>query len=111
MEALNLSLYPTFKPQSKVAPVAEQIDPLQRPNCTNPLASLENTLNSILTQQTEETNVIRTRRILGETAQNLCDEQLECIVAEFQFLISSWLDEYEQEVFNGMTLKEVLNEG
>ncbi len=109
METLNLPLYPTLEPRLKVTPKSNITSP--QINYSNPLAALESSLNSILPTRPEETNVIRTRKMLGETAQELSDEQIECIVSEFQFLINSWLDEYEQDVFNGMTLKEILHEG
>jgi hypothetical protein len=47
---------------------------------------------------------------LGEVSRNFSDEQMLVIISEFQFLIETWLDEYEKEVFKGMTLKEILNE-
>jgi len=51
------------------------------------------------------------RKALGETAKSLPDEQIETITTEFQFLIDSWMDDFEKEVFSGQTLKEVLNDG
>ncbi len=77
---------------------------------SHPLAPLEKALQDILPQNTEENTVVKTRRILGEKAKSLSDEQIECAVTEFQFLITNWLDEFEKDIFNGMTLKEVLNE-
>jgi len=76
----------------------------------NPQVTLETTLNSIFPQSTEESSILRTKRILGETAKALSDEQISCIVTEFQFLINSWLDEFEKEIFSGSTLRQVLNE-
>lgn len=111
METLNLTLYPTLEPRFQVTPTVKPNIVSQEPKNTSPLASLESALNSILPTQSEETNILKTRRILGETAETLSDEQMECIVAEFQFLANSWLDEFEREVFDGMTLKEVLHEG
>lgn len=103
MEAIELPLYPTVQePTPKF--IAKEIPD------TNPLASFENVLNSIFPGQSEENKIIKIRRILGETAISLSDEQIQCIVSEFQFLIESWLDEYERNVFSGITLKEVLNE-
>lgn len=102
MQTIELPLYPTQEPNLKFTP--------QEIPDTNPLAPFENVLNSIFPGQTEENKIIKTRRILGETASSLSDEQIQCIVSEFQFLIDSWLDEYERNVFKGMTLKEVLNE-
>lgn len=85
---------------------------LELPQSTiqNPQVNLEKVLNSIFPQQQEENNITRTRRHLGETAKTLSDEQIQIIVTGFQFLIDAWLDEYERDVFKGMTLKEVLNE-
>jgi len=110
MEILTLPLYPTIEPKYKTIP-ASQVTPSKKPDLSNPLASLESTLNSILPTQTEETNALKTRKQLGETAKALSDEQIECIAAEFQFLANTWLDEYERDVFDGKTLKEVLHEG
>lgn len=110
MEMLTLPLYPTIEPRHKKAPELAPTTP-NKPDLSNPLASLENTLNSILPTATEETNALKTRKQLGERAKTLSDEQIECITAEFQFLANTWLDEYEREVFDGMTLKEVLHEG
>jgi len=111
MESLNLPLYPTLESTPKFNTRTENImyvkPSIQSPN---PQILTENILNSILPQQTEETKITRIRSILGETAKTLSDEQIRCIATEFQFLIDTWLDEYEKEVFNGMSLKEILNE-
>jgi hypothetical protein len=111
MQALELSLYTTLKTTHKFNPKPQEIGQI------NPLIhesshqdSIQNVLNSIFPQQSEENKITRTRRILGETAKTISDEQIECITTEFQFLIDTWLDEYEKKIFNGMTLKEVLNE-
>lgn len=77
----------------------------------NPQTSLEQAINAVFPQTSEESNIIRTRRILGKNAYSLSDEQIETIVAEFQFLANTWLDEFEKEIFKGLTLKQVLNEG
>ena len=107
---MELLLYPTqpnFKnPEAIRAPTIKP--PVIAPN---PHTSIENALNAIFPEKIEENRITRTRRLLSETAKTLSDEQIECINAEFQFLIDTWLDEFEKEVFTGRTLKEVLNEG
>ncbi len=103
---LNFSLEVTPKLNSPIKDIPSQLST----HVLNPLNSLENALKSIIPQNSEENTVIRTRKILGEGAKMLSDEQIQCVITEFQFLINAWLDEYEQEVFSGMTLKEVLNE-
>ncbi len=77
---------------------------------TNPFNVLDNSFNRIFNQNFEEKIVLQMRKMLGEKANTLTDEKVECLATEFQFLINTWLDEYERDVFGGMTLKEVLNE-
>lgn len=110
---MELSLYSTqphsinrdiFKPK--------EIQPEKQQTYTpNPHASIEQALQSLFPEQAEENKIARTRKNLGETAKTLSDEQIDCINAEFQFLIDTWLDEYEKDIFSGMTLKEVINKG
>lgn len=50
------------------------------------------------------------RKILGETAADLSDEELKDIITEMKFLASSWLDDFERKQFDGKTLAEILDE-
>ncbi len=104
MQTQELSLYPTVQ-STNTSHVIPKSNIAQ-----NPQASLETMLTSMFPQQSEENKIAKTRRILGQTANTLSDEQIECVTTEFQFLIDGWLDEFEKNVFNSMTLKEVLNE-
>lgn len=96
MQAIELPLYPTIEPIPKSSPVF------------HPHQSINNALSAIFPEHEEESKVIRTRKILGETAKTLSDERIECIVTEFQYLIDTWLNEFEKDIFNGKTLQEVL---
>jgi hypothetical protein len=72
--------------------------------------SIEVTLNNIFPEKREETRLQKVRRIMGEDVKALSDEELNVYLTEFQFLIDSWMDEYERQVFDGKTLKEVIME-
>jgi hypothetical protein len=96
METLNLPLYPSVETSTKLT------------SSFNPLSSLETSLNSIFPTNAEESKLSATKRNLGETANKLTDEQVECMVTDFQHLIDTWLDEFEADVFEGKTLKELL---
>ncbi len=76
----------------------------------NPKIALENVLSEIFPQPTEENKVYRTRQLLGSRAQNLSDEEIETIISEFDYLINTWLDVFEKNIFQGMTLKEILKD-
>jgi len=98
METLKLPLYTSVETSTKSTA------------SFNPLSSLETSLNSIFPTSNEESKISVTKRKLGETAKQLSDEQVECMVTDFQYLIDSWLDEFETDVFEGKTLKELLGE-
>lgn len=112
MQNLELPLFSTQESIPKLTVSPQQPASILKPKLTPNLqaASIENVLQSLFPQQTEENKISRTRRILGETAKTFSDEQIECINSELQFLINNWLDEYEKDVFGGKTLKEVINE-
>lgn len=67
-------------------------------------------LNEIFIEQDKQKRTtIEAREILGEAAESLTDSQVFDLVNEVQFLVDSWVEEYEQKVFSGKTLNELLN--
>lgn len=70
--------------------------------------TLEEALSSIFPQQSEENRILKTRHLLGTTAKALSDQEIESIITEFEYLIDRWLDEFEMNLFNGMTLGQLL---
>ena len=99
METLGLQQYQTFEIPQKI------------PTSYNPQQSIETAINNIFPLASEENKTLRMRKVFGNAAQSLSNEQIETITTQFQFLVDSWMDEFEKEVFSGLTLKEVLNEG
>ena len=71
----------------------------------------ESTLIRIFPGKQEETRIQKARLIMGDDVKDLSDEDLEVFLTEFQYLIDCWLDEYEKQVFNNKTLKELMKEG
>ncbi len=111
MQVQELPLYPTQKHISSTSVNSEKVILFQQSvHPLTPKVTLDNVLHNIFPQNSDVNNISRTRKLLGKTAENLSDEQIQCIFVEFQFLINSWLDEFERDVFGGKTLKEVLNE-
>ena len=47
---------------------------------------------------------------MGVVANELTADQLKGVITEIQYLVDSWLDDYERNVFDGLTLKELLHE-
>lgn len=62
-------------------------------------------------QQKQEKTIKQTRAILGNLLQEFKQEELEEVITLLQYLTESWLDVYERDLFDGMTLNELLNLG
>ena len=77
---------------------------------TVPKKSLETALKNIFPEQKEETEIKKARRIMGDEIKGLTDEELKIYLAEFHYLIDGWLNSYEMQVFNGLTLQQMLRE-
>jgi hypothetical protein len=58
----------------------------------------------------EDVDIEEARVILGDTARQLTDEQLKDICVEIQYLVETWLDDYERSIFGDKTLRELLGE-
>ena len=111
MKSLNLPQLSIFEIPTPSNPPTK----INEPKTTNSLPQnlfdpLEKAFKEIFPQDVEEETVLKMRRILGKKGNELSDERVQCIATEFQFLIDTWLDEFEKDIFNGMTLKEVINE-
>lgn len=61
-------------------------------------------------QQYDDKSIQKAKEILGKTAFEYSKEQLEEVVAEIQYLVTSWLDDYERSILGNRTLSEFLHE-
>jgi len=77
---------------------------------TRGVKSVEAALKDIFPTRQEENRLQKTRRIMGSRVDELTDHELEVYISEFQYLIDSFMDEYERKVFGNKTLKEILKE-
>jgi len=97
----RLSLTETSNSLAQTNPAQLNIQPPQQ--CTY------EQINQIFNEQNQQVKTIQEARdILGESAQALTDGQVCDLVNEIQYLVDTWLEEYEQKVFDGKTLKEIL---
>lgn len=73
--------------------------------------SIESALENIFSIDQTESKLAKARKILGEVATTLSDSQLQTHLTEFEFLLDCWMDEFERQIFDNRTLREVLREG
>ena len=79
-------------------------------NLSNDLDSLSNLLNKLYPENNaDEKELAKARVILGEKGKQLKPEEIKDLISKVQYLIDSWLDEYEREIFKGVTLNELLS--
>lgn len=100
-----------------VAPLTQVLDRLNPTTTSQSKPSLENSstftqsLDALFPeQQYDEKDVQKAKEILGNLYKEFSPEQLKDTVTEIQYLCESWLDEFERETFDGLTLKELLHE-
>ena len=66
-------------------------------------------LNQLFSEKDYQQKIIlETREMLGESAKDLTDSQVYDLTNEIQFLVDSWLEEFERKTFDGKTLNELL---
>jgi hypothetical protein len=61
-------------------------------------------------QEYEEKSIQLAKKALGTLTAEFSSEQLKTVITEMQFLTESWLDEFERQIFKGLTLQELLHE-
>lgn len=67
-------------------------------------------LDSIFPSRQEETKIAKARRILEDVASDLSDEELEIYLIKFEFLLDTWIDNFEKDIFEGKTLNQLIRE-
>ena len=72
----------------------------------NSLDDFKNSFSTMLPDNSDENRLQKARRILGATAVEETDEDLQLFLTNLQYLIDSWFDSFEKEIFDGSTLKQ-----
>lgn len=74
--------------------------------------SVEEQLNAIFPEQTHKNKLVkRTKEILGDLTSGMSEDEVQTIATEVEYLCETWLDRYEEKIFSGKTLNELLNIG
>lgn len=97
-----------------VAPLVEILERVSTGNQTTSIAdfkTITQSLNDLFPEQEiENKNLKRTKEILGEIAKEFSEDELNDVIAQVEYLAESWLDDFERDIFGGLTLREVLHE-
>jgi hypothetical protein len=72
--------------------------------------SLNNLLHTLFPEnRAEDKELLKVKQILDEKGKELTSEQMKDLMTKVQYLVQSWLDEYERQIFKGQTLQELLS--
>lgn len=98
-----------------ITPLTEVLNTVNPNSFPKPTEAISPTLVQSLDemfpeQQVEEKTIQETKKILGATADKLTKEQLKDVITETRFLVETWLDDFERDIFGGVTLNELLHE-
>jgi len=98
--------HPSTKKQINSVPDMQNINSL---NALGAQQGVYDQINQHFQEQNEEEKTVQEARdILGKSAEGLTDSQVHDLVNEVQYLVDTWIEEYEQKIFDGKTLKELL---
>jgi hypothetical protein len=87
-----------------------QIQKKSHDSSNNP-KSINDSLDTLFPEQKyEEKDIQKAKEALGPIANKFTTEELKGVIADVQFLVDTWLDDFERDVFDGLTLKELLHE-
>lgn len=81
------------------------------PNPQKNTPSIKESLDTLFPeQQHEEKQIKKAKEILGTLSEEFTEVQLRDAITEIQFLTEYWLDDFERQIFHGVTLQELLHE-
>lgn len=109
----ELQLFEDAKIVTPLTEILEEIKPSATQNASthSPSPSFKKSLDDLFPEQEYlEKNIKKAKEVLGDVANELTEIQLQSLTVEMQYLCESWLDNFEQEIFDGLTLKELLHE-
>ena len=111
MQTIEQQLYiPEERIVVPLVQVFEAINPTSAKRQVSNSPTLRQSLDELFPeQQYDEKNIQKAKEILGETALEFTPEQLKDTVTEIQYLCESWLDDFERQIFDGITLQELLH--
>ncbi len=90
-----------------------QLEQLLEPSKFNGLSDSRQSIDAAMQRifsSPPETRLLQVRRIMGTTVMEVSDEDLEVYITEIQYLIEAWFDEFERQAFDGVTLKQLIQE-
>lgn len=83
----------------------------QPPTLLNQSQTVTQTLDKLFPEQKRAEKKVRAvKDILGTLFDQLSASEIQDVIAETEYLVESWLDDYERQIFKGITLNELLHE-
>jgi hypothetical protein len=91
---------------TSLSPVMEDRRSASHPS--SPLKPFEDALGAIFPSDHQNNQFQQAKRIMGGELIDISDEDLGIHLTELQYLLDSWLDDFERQAFAGKTLKQLM---
>lgn len=73
--------------------------------------TISQSLEAIFPEQKQADKRIKLAKdALGSLASQLSETEIQDLISEVEYLTETWLDEYERNIFGGLTLQELLHQ-
>lgn len=108
--SLGLELYQNQLPREEIiAPFVEVFN--QQANKNKNQFSITDALDAMFPEQKrQDKDLARIKEAFGELAKEFNEVELKEVATDVDFLVATWLDDFEKTLFDGQTLREVLHE-
>ena len=108
--SLGLELYHNQLPREQfIAPFIQIFD--QQASKFKSQLSITETLDGMFPEQKrQDKDIARVKEALGDLSKEFNEVELKEIATDIDFLVATWLDDFEKTLFDGQTLREVLHE-
>lgn len=96
-------------PESPINTVIENSTQYNTANLQKNSQGIYDQINNYFSEQNQQQKIVQeAREVLGESASKMNDEKVYDMVVEMQYLVDTWVEEFEKEIFDGKTLKEII---
>lgn len=106
---------------NQILPLSSEMLPTSKRATTNPTDTpqlnthgqsfdvLNNALSKLFPENNvEEREIIKMKELLGAKGKGLTTDQIQDLMIKIKYLVNSWIDDFEKEIYDGMTLNQLL---
>ncbi len=108
MDAVELKLFELKKDSNSTVKSAQNLL-VEEVKPTSNRIDVYDKINHFFNESDSDVKAIeQARQILGDDAKTLRTEQIQDLLSNIDYLVNSWIEEFERSVFDGKTFNELI---